>query len=76
MSGLRKRGSPLARLGALEEPNSEKAWASEFAKCVVEVESVSRPIGKIETQEGLASGEAAFLEGPINSAFAGRCAMA
>ena len=76
MSGLRKRGSLLARPGIFEEANSEKAWASEFAKCVVEVESVSRPIGKIETQEGLASGETGFLEGPINNVVANSYAMA
>ena len=76
MSVIRKRGSPSAKLGTLEELNSEKAWASEFAECVVEVERNFRPIGVIETQEGLAFGEAAFLEGPITNVVADRCAMA
>ena len=58
MSGIWQRGSPLARLGILEEQNSEKAWASEFAERVVEVDCDFRPIGEIETQEGLAFGEA------------------
>ena len=43
---------------------------------MVEVKRGFRPIGEIETQEGLAFGEAAFLEKPINSVVADRCAMA
>ena len=43
---------------------------------LVEVKRGFRPIGEIETQEGLAFGETGFLEGPINNVVADRCAMA